>query len=71
MIDPFTLQECKNNKDVLELKIQSLEFAIEQSEVLIKESQMNSEALKFLRRKKAQSQQDLELLYLIKNGKSI
>ena len=71
MIDPFTIQECKNNKDVLELKIQSLEFAIEQSEVLIKESQMNSEALKFLRRKKAQSQQDLELLYLIKNGKSI
>ena len=71
MIDQFTLRECKNNKDVLELKIKSLEFAIEQSEGMINESQMNSDSLKFLRRKKAQSQQDLELLYLIKNGKSI
>tara|TARA_Y100001968_G_scaffold311091_1_gene332763 strand:+ start:339 stop:557 length:219 start_codon:yes stop_codon:yes gene_type:complete len=71
MIDSFTLQECKRNKEVLELKIKSLEFAIEQSEAMINESQLNSDALTFLRRQKSESQQDLEILYLIKTGKSI
>ena len=67
MIDPFTLKECRNNPAVLALKIKSLEFAINQSEEMISESQMNKDALKFLRRQVAQSKQDLEILYLIKN----
>ena len=66
MIDAFTLKECKKNKDVLELKIKNLEFAIDKSEKMITESQMDQETLKFLRRKLAQSKQDLEILYLIK-----
>ena len=67
MIDPFTLAEYKNNNELLELKIKSLEFAISQSEKMISESRINQDALIFLRRKIAQSQQDLEILYLIKN----
>ena len=66
MIDPFTLEECKRNKEVLELKIRNLTFAIEKSEELINESDLNSNELTFLRRKKAQSEQDLEVLYLIR-----
>tara|TARA_Y100001968_G_scaffold294238_1_gene300672 strand:+ start:1212 stop:1421 length:210 start_codon:yes stop_codon:yes gene_type:complete len=67
MIDPFTLKECKKNTEVLELKIKNLEFAISQSEKMISDSQINQDALIFLRRKIAQSKQDLEILYLIKN----
>ena len=71
MIDSFTLQECKRNKEVLELKIKSLEFAIAQSEAMINESKLSIDALTFLRRQKSESQQDLEVLYLIKNSKSL
>ena len=51
------------------MKIENLEFAIQQSEKMIAESIMDSESLTFLRRKIAESMQDLELLYLIKHDK--
>ena len=71
MIDDFTINQCKKDKDILKLKIKNLEFAINQSKDMISESKMDREALIFLRRKIAQSQQELEVLYLIKNELSI
>ena len=70
MIDSYTLNQCKKDNKVLDLKIQNLEFAMQQSEEMIAESQMDNESLTFLRRKIAESKQDLELLYLIKRDKS-
>ena len=67
MIDSFTLEQCRKDNNVLELKIKNLEFAIHQSEKMIAESVMDSESLTFLRRRIAESQQDLEVLYLIKH----
>ena len=71
MIDDFTINQCKKDKEILKLKIKNLEFAINQSKDMISESKMDREALTFLRRKIAQSQQELEVLYLIKNELSI
>ena len=67
MIDRNTLEECKRNNTVLNLKIKNLEHAIQESECIIKESKMNIQSLTFLRRKIADSLNDLEVLYLIKN----
>ncbi len=66
MLDKFIINECKNNPDILEIKIKNLEHAINQSELMINESKMEREALTFLRRQIANSIQDLEALYLIK-----
>ncbi len=68
MIDRFTLEECKKDPKVLDIKIRTLEHAIKQSEVMLNESQMEQESLIFLRRKIANSIQELESLYLIKNN---
>ncbi len=68
MLDKFTLEECKNDPEVLALKIKNLEHAINQSELIINESKMDSDSLMFLRRKIANSIQDLETLYLIKQN---
>ena len=65
MIDEFTLEQCRKNKDVLKLKIKNLEHGIDEAEKMIAESHMNDEALTFLRKKVAESNQDLEILYLI------
>ena len=65
MIDPYTLEQCKKNNEIRQLKIKNLEHAIEQSELMISESQMDGDALIFLRRKVADSKQDLEVLYLM------
>ena len=70
MIDEFTLKECKRDKEILELKIKNIEHAIRQSEKIIRESTMEDQALSFLKRKIAKSQQDLEILYLIKINNS-
>ena len=67
MIDSFTLEECKKNKEILDLKIKHLEFAIKKSEEMIIESKMDDRSLTFLRRKIAQSHQDLEILYLLRD----
>ena len=65
MIDDFTLEQCKNDREILQLKIRNLEHGINEVEKMIAESQMNDEALTFLRRKIAESNQDLAILYLI------
>tara|TARA_Y100001968_G_scaffold333511_1_gene396808 strand:- start:263 stop:475 length:213 start_codon:yes stop_codon:yes gene_type:complete len=66
MIDSLILEECKRNKEILDKKINSLEFAIKRSEEMIAESSISENNLIFLRRKIAESSQDLETLYLIK-----
>ena len=65
MIDDFTLAQCKKDKEILQLKIKNLEHGINEAEKMIAESNMNDEALIFLRRKIAESYQDLSILYLI------
>jgi len=65
MIDDFTLEQCKKDREILQLKIRNLEHGINEAEKMIAESQMNEEALIFLRRKVAESNLDLAALYLI------
>ena len=65
MIDDFTLDQCKRNREILQLKIKNLEHGINEAEKLIAESEMNDEALIFLRKKVAESHQALAALYLI------
>ena len=65
MIDDFTLAQCRKDREVLQLKIKNLEHGIHEAEKMIAESNMNGEALTFLRRKVAESNQDLAILYLI------
>ena len=68
MLDSNTLEQCKKNKDILLLKINNIEHAINQSENIISESNLNDQEITFLRRKVAESMQDLEILYLIKES---
>ena len=65
MIDDFTMAQCRKDKDILQLKIKNLEHGINEAEKMIAESQMNDEALTFLRRKVAETNHDLAILYLI------
>ena len=65
MIDEFTLELCKTDKEILKLKIKNLEHGISEAEKMIAESQMNDQAMTFLRKKVAESNQDLAALYLI------
>ena len=67
MIDAYMLEQCRKDEEVLQLKIKNLEHAIQQSEAMIAESNMDGDALTFLRRKVADSMQDLEVLYLLKS----
>ncbi len=67
MIDAYTLEQCRKDEEVLQIKIKNLEHAIQQSEAMIAESKMDGDALTFLRRKVAESMQDLEVLYLLKS----
>tara|TARA_Y100001978_G_scaffold92624_1_gene82942 strand:- start:41 stop:244 length:204 start_codon:yes stop_codon:yes gene_type:complete len=66
MIDSETLKLCKENPEIRDLKIKNIEHAIEQAEMMIKESKMSQEELIFLKRKISDSRQDLEILYLMK-----
>ena len=65
MIEDYTLEQCKKDREIPQLKIKNLEHGINEAEKMIAESQMNDEALTFLRRKVAESNQDLAILYLI------
>ena len=65
MIDEFTLEQCRKDRDILQLKIKNLKHGINEAEKMISESNMNDESLTFLRKKVAESNQDLEILYLI------
>ena len=66
MLDANTKKACKNDPLIRELKIKNIEHAMEQAELMIKESKMSQEELIFLKRKISDSRQDLEILYLMK-----
>ena len=66
MLDSNTIKTCKENPSVRDIKIKNIEHAINQSELMIKESKMSQEELIFLKRKISDSRQDLEILYLMK-----
>ena len=65
MIDRKIYDHLRKNKQIRELKIKNLEFAIDQTEEMIRESNLKSTELTFLRKKMANSKQELEVLYLI------
>ena len=67
MLDSETFNLCKKDPEIRDLKIKNIEHAIEQAELMIKESNMGSDELVFLKRKIADSRQHLEILYLLKN----
>ena len=66
MLDANTKKACKNDSTIREIKIRNIEHAIEQAELMLKESKMSQEELIFLKRKVSDSRQDLEILYLMK-----
>ena len=66
MIDQNTKKTCEENPSIRDLKIKNIEHAIEQAEMMIRESKMSQEELIFLKRKISDSRQDLEILYLMK-----
>ena len=66
MLDANTKKACKDDPSIREIKIKNIEYAIEEAELIIKESKMSQEELIFLKRKISDSRQDLEILYLMK-----
>ena len=66
MLDENTKNACKDDPSIREIKIKNIEHAIEQAEMIIKESKMSQQELIFLKRKISDSRQDLEILYLMK-----
>ena len=66
MMDSLTIKICKENSSIRDLKIKNIEHAIDQAEIMIKESKISLEELSFLKRKISESRQDLEILYLMK-----
>ncbi len=66
-MDSNTIKACRENPKIRDLKIKNIEHAIEQAEIMIKESKICQEDLIFLKKKISQSMQDLEILYLMKN----
>ena len=68
MINEHTLEQCKKNLRICQLKIKNLEHGIKQLELIIAESLMDEDSLNFLRKKSAESRQDLEILYLLINN---
>ena len=67
MLDKETLNLCKIDPQIRELKITNIEHAINQAEQMIRESKMSQEELIFLKKKISNSLQELEILYLMKN----
>ena len=66
MLDSKTQKICKENPEIRDIKIKNIEHAIDQAELMIKESRMSQEELSFLKRKISESRQELEILYLMK-----
>ena len=66
MLDANTKKACKDDHSMREIKIRNIEHAIEQAELIIKESKMSQKELIFLKRRISDSRQDLEILYLMK-----
>ena len=66
MLDSYTIKTCKDNPEVRDIKIKNIEHAINQAEMIIKESKISPEELSFLKRKISDSRQDLEILFLMR-----
>ena len=66
MLDSYTIKTCKNNPEIREIKIKNIEHAINQAEMILKESKMSKDELSFLKRKISDSRQELEILYLMR-----
>ena len=66
MLDPHIIKTCRESPKIRDVKIKNIEHAIDQAEIMIKESKMSQEELIFLKRKISDSRQDLEILYLMK-----
>ena len=66
MLDPKTIKICEDNPSIREIKIKNIEHAIENAEIMIKESKLSPQELIFLKRRISDSRQDLEILYLMK-----
>ena len=66
MLDPKIKKICKDNPSIREQKIKNIEHAIENAEIMIKESKLSPQELIFLKRRISDSRQDLEILYLMK-----
>ena len=66
MLDSNTKRTCKENPEIRDIKIKNIEHAINQAEMMIRESKMSQEELSFLKRKISDSLHDLEILYLMK-----
>ena len=66
MLDSYTIKTCTNNPEIREIKIKNIEHAINQAEMILKESKMSKDELSFLKRKISDSRQDLEILYLMR-----
>ena len=67
MLDNETLNLCRRDSQIRDLKIKNIEHAIDQAEQMIKESKMSQEELIFLKKKISNSLQELEILYLMKD----
>ena len=67
MLDKETLNFCKRDPQLRDLKIKNIEHAIDQAEQMIRESKMSQEELIFLKKKISNSLQELEILYLMKD----
>ena len=70
MLDLPTINACKSDPEIRDLKIKNIEHAINQAEEMIKESKMSQDELIFLKKKISDSRQDLEILYLMKNQRN-
>ena len=61
MLDLPTINACKSDPEIRDLKIKNIEHAINQAEEMIKESKMSQDELIFLKKKISDSRQDLEI----------
>ena len=67
MLDSQTINTCRSNPEIRDIKIKNIEHAINQAEEMIKESKMSQDELIYLKKKISDSRQDLEILYLMKS----
>lgn len=65
MLDSKTYKLCKQNSNIRNLKIKSLEFAVSEALKIIKEAKINKEDLTFLQNKIKESKKVLNILYLM------
>ncbi len=62
MLDQKTLTLLKMNKDLRQIKIKNIEFAIKQIQAIINEGEMNTYELNFLKIKLDISKKNLKIL---------